>query len=84
MTLSHARAPDIQVESKGFRLGGFRDSLPQGGDLRCRKPIRELSEAAHGLPFSFFATPDLDIPTLSAISRIDMPYSFRPRTVSSL
>jgi DDE superfamily endonuclease len=37
-----ARAPDIQVESKGFRLGGFRDSLPQGGDLRCRKPIRSI------------------------------------------
>src|ERR1700694_1243584 len=36
------RAPDIQVESKGFRLGGFRDSLPQGGDLRCRKPIRSI------------------------------------------
>src|SRR3984893_14191149 len=37
-----ARAPDIQVESKGFRLGVFRDSLPQGGDLRCRKPIRSI------------------------------------------
>src|SRR4029077_3233118 len=31
------RAPDIQVESKGFWLGWFRDSLPQGGDLPMPK-----------------------------------------------
>src|ERR1700730_17295333 len=41
-TVLDVRAPDIQVESKGFRLGGFCDSLPQGGDLRCRKPIRSI------------------------------------------
>jgi hypothetical protein len=32
-----SRAPDIQVESKGFRLGGFRDSFPQGGDFAMPK-----------------------------------------------